>query len=254
MSRVLYASYLVLASAFAASVSQAVPVLPGDLLVAIDGMNAVVRADLPSSETIISQGGDLVRPREIAIGEDGRIFVVGGRTGGSGTRVSEIDPMTGSVRVVTEYQGISDGCVIEDGGSLLCTKYSAGNQVLRIDPDTGSLSTVTSGGNLVGPAGIVLDDLGDIYLTDSDGGLGPGQTVHVNHVLGTQTVVSSGGMLSGELRELVFDANGDLLVVDAFDDSIVRIDTATGAQSLVASGFIDLAEIGLDPTGRLLGA
>jgi hypothetical protein len=111
--------------------------------------------------------------------------------------------------VVTQYQGYSDGCAIEDAGSLLCTVYHAGSKVLRIDPDTGSWSTVTSGGNLVVPTGIVLDDLGDIYLTDSlsGGGDGPtGQIIHVDHVLGTQTVVSSGGLLSGELRELVFDA------------------------------------------------
>ena len=212
MRRLLFASLLILTFAFIASISQAVNVLPGDLLVASQDTNAIVRAELPSGETVIYQGTIPERFSGIAIGEDGRIFVIGSASS-SVRRVSEIDPTTGSVRVVTEIS-VSPlfGIAIEDDGSLLITDSIS--QVLRIDPDSGSSSVVTSGGNVTGPLGIVLDDLGDIYLSDTRGGADPGQIIRVDHLSGAQTVISSGGLLSGELRELVFDANGDLLVVD----------------------------------------
>ena len=255
MLRLLFVSRLVLASAFVASASQAVPILPGDLLVTVPGINTVVRAEPPSGATVVHQGASGEAFSDIAIGEDGRIFVIGGQLPApGGIRVSEIDPTSDSVRVVTQIAGVNRfGIAIEDAGSLLIT--DSGGRVLRIDPDSGASSTVTAGGNLVTPTGIVLDDLGDIYLADSFGGGGggpTGQIIHVDHVSGAQTVVSSGGLLSGELRELVFDENGDLLVVDASNDSVVRIDTATGAQSLLSSGFADPRAIGFDATGRLL--
>lgn len=113
--------------------------------------------------------------------------------------------------------------------------------VIQINPETGAQTLVSTGGflNTISNSarGIALESDGQILVTDTaiamaDGSL-VGGVVRINPATGTQTLLSSGGLLSQPLSVDV-ESDGDIVVTDRA--GVIRVDPVTGAQSLVSSG------------------
>ncbi len=91
----------------------------------------------------------------------------------------------------------------------------------------------------VGHAKAVALKRGDILVADTGDVGGAGAVIRVDPVIGAQTVISSGGSLSGP-EGLTFDAAGQILVVfddpNAISTGVMRVDPVTGAQTVISSG------------------
>jgi hypothetical protein len=141
------------------------------------------------------------------------------------------------------------------------------HNIVRVDPVTGTQKLVAdgSGGGFSIPVGMVRPSLlGDyLYVADEPGnveGTGPGTIWEVNVVTGEQTVVAQGGLL-GHPTDMAFDeGSGDLVVAttgsrsDDYAGSIVRVNTQTGAQTLITSFGVDsgIDSVALGPDGTIL--
>jgi alpha-tubulin suppressor-like RCC1 family protein/streptogramin lyase len=95
---------------------------------------------------------------------------------------------------------------------------------------------------------------GDIIVATGDGG----QIVQVHPRTGSQTVISSGGLL-GQPVAVAIEASGNILVVDRAQfgshvPRIIRVDPVTGAQSVVSEGgfLYRPHDIAIDADGNLL--
>ena len=88
----------------------------------------------------------------------------------------------------------------------------------------------------------------DVYVTDvatADGNFGVGRVIHVDARTGEQSVVSEGDLLVGPVG-IAVEADGQLVVSDPytmnpessdlFDGAVLRINPATGEQTLLARG------------------
>ena len=103
---------------------------------------------------------------------------------------------------------------------LACTNgpcISPERQIIRVDPDTGEQTIIASGGLLARPTGMAMDDTGQILVVDK----GP--------------------------------ATNDYPIAMVYDGKIIRIDPATGAQTMVAEGglLLNPRSIAVGPNGDL---
>jgi hypothetical protein len=123
---------------------------------------------------------------------------------------------------------------VSDAGSL----FGGTNKIVKIDIGSGAPTVVASGGVLDGGDGILfgltVDTNGDVYTTQGPPNLTGGAVFKVTSA-GVVTPVTSGGLLIGAAG-ITFGAPGELIVASSGNDSIVKVDIATGAQTLVHSG------------------
>ena len=75
--------------------------------------------------------------------------------------------------------------------------------VYRIDETNGLVTPLSTGGSLVRPTGITLDSSGDIFVADAGTCIAQsctgGSIIAVDKTNGTQTVLSTGGYIEGEM-------------------------------------------------------
>ena len=121
---------------------------------------------------------------------------------------------------------------------------SIDEQIEAVDPTTGVATPVSSGLTFRFPADVTFDSNGDILVADRDAYAGPGAIIRVN-ASGTQTFLSSNELSANAGGKELFkdpialDRKGDSLYVADFGGKpkrIVRVDIATGKQSLVTKG------------------
>lgn len=147
--------------------------------------------------------------------------------------------------------------LVADSAAFSATRNSGG--VVRVDPVTGAQTTVSEGGWLVTPHGIVVDSLGRILVVDVNAFGGPGGVVRINPTTGQQTVISQGGNFSTPVG-IALEADGDIVVADddAFNGrgGVIRVNPSTGAQTVVSQGgdFVDPYGIGVRANGDILVA
>jgi len=145
-----------------------------------------------------------------------------------GGNILKVDPQSGAqqnwgaVVQPTDVAPSSDGHIYISGLNNTISKLCIGN---------GSVSTLTSGGLLNQPYGIVLGPSGDLFVTSFANSL----VVKVDHVTGAQTQVASGGSLSGPLG-ISFNAAGNLVVANYGTSTILEINPTNGTQSTIISG------------------
>ena len=165
--------------------------------------------------------------------------------------------------------------VVAAGGSMQCpVAVAAGrnndlfvanmgspSEILRVDARTGEQTVIARGGLLNRPQAIAVSGA-DIYVTDvasSDGNLGLGRVIHINATTGEQSVVSEGELLVGPMG-IAVEADGQLIVCDPytinpespdlFDGAVMRIDPATGEQTMLArgvDGFVNPCGVAIVP-------
>jgi DNA-binding beta-propeller fold protein YncE len=239
----------------------------GNLVVADLGMpnsrdGAVIRVDpLTGRQSLVSSGGEFFDPAGIAVAPDGQIYVADNRAPDDDGAVIRVDPRTGSQTLVTERSGepgrreldLPFGIAIERDGNLVVSNRVSPDQiplvcpplgrVVRVDPASGYQHSVDSAGDMSLPLGLAVGSGGGIVVANEcEGG---GGLILVDRLgLGQLPITpnSSEDVLVTPER-VAFDPGGALLVSDFNvgadrEGGIVRVDPATGAQSLVRSGSL----------------
>ena len=124
---------------------------------------------------------------------------------------------------------------LEVGQILVADRGS--NAVLAIDPTTGDQSILASGAPFVALSGLTFDRFRRvIYVTDHGDGMGqPAAIYRVDPESGVISPVSVGGDLVQPESLLVESSRQSLLVADGLPGRLIRVELASGAQSIVAS-------------------
>jgi streptogramin lyase len=176
--------------------------------------------------------------------------------------VLRVDPLTGAETVVAlldERDTTPYGVAVDAHRELFVVEWSlwdptvggaiGENDIVHIDPVTGSQRVVVSfpdpyGAPPVTPYGIVIDDRGDLLVTDIWGAI-----IRVDPATGAVTVISS-GFPPIQPTGIAIGADGDLFVLSR--DMILRIDPATGERTPIAQGQGLFTSITRDAQGDLL--
>jgi hypothetical protein len=169
----------------------------------VANLQAIVRVDLSTGETgVISAGGSLLYPLALTVGGHDELYVL---NMAFPPEIVRVNPRNGAQKVISSGRLLnSPQCIARIGADLFVTDVatSDGNfgigRVIRINCRNGEQSVVTQGGLLVGPVGITVDSEG-------------------------QLIVGDPYTINPESRDL-------------YDGGIIRIDPATGLQSLLARG------------------
>ncbi len=148
------------------------------------------------------------------------------------------DPMTLSLKkscflvviLVFSFVNSTSKAEIIDVGDLIVSDFTSG-VLIKIDPVTGVQTVIASGGSLVNPHGIAIENSGTILVAERSSQ----SLLRIDLLTGTQTTLSSGGSFVNIL-DVELEANGNILVSDAGANAIFRIDPITGAQTTVSSG------------------
>lgn len=167
-----------------------------------------------------------------------------------GQAIVRLDPLTGNARIVSaggdSFRPLS--VTLAANGSLFVLNRGAPNEILRVHPENGDRTVVSQGGYLNRPQAIVAADR-FIFGTDvatPDGQFDMARVIRVDSQTGEQTIVSEGDSLVRPVG-IALEADGQIVVgdpyttnpesLDFYDGGIVRINPATGAQTLMARGY-----------------
>ena len=85
-------------------------------------------------------------------------------------------------------------------------------RVSRLDPATGTLTPLSTGGALVRPGQMAVDDAGRLLVVDQSA-YGSGGVVGIDRITGDQSMVSAGGFFSHPSGLAVVPEPGSLLMV-----------------------------------------
>jgi serine/threonine protein kinase/streptogramin lyase len=129
---------------------------------AVPSANSLVRIDASTNASVATMqvGED---PTDIAIGEDGDVWVI---NQGDST-VNRIDPETGEVTPAKSTLGIPTGIAAGEGAVWITNGFGGPNgtgQVVRLDPTNGSVEPAFASRN----AKAIVVAFGSIWLADAD--------------------------------------------------------------------------------------
>jgi sugar lactone lactonase YvrE len=187
-------------------------------------------------------------PTGLAVDGSGNIFVAEYYSG----RVRRIDARAGIITTVAAGSlGWTPDIALDSGGNLLIVHLHI---VSRVDAATGAVTTVAGsvsgfGGDggpataalLRQPEGIVVDGAGNVLISDSYNS----RVRRVDGATGLITTIAGGGSswnegipateaIVGGPKGLAVDASGNLLVAEAGNSRIRRVDARTGIITTVA--------------------
>lgn len=137
---------------------------------------------------------------------------------------------------------------------------SSDAQIETVDPATGVSTPISSGFTFRFPSDVTFDANGDILVVDRDAYVGPGAIIRVDSS-GTQTFVSSNAISADAGGKELFsdpislDRKGSSLYVTDFGGKpkrVIKVDIATGKQSLVTKGENIGGPFGIDVDGNKL--
>jgi sugar lactone lactonase YvrE len=201
----------------------------------------LLRIDLLTGEqSVMAELGDAWG---IAVDQHGDILVATSRG------IIRVDHNSGKIDEIATggYLRFPLAIAIARNGDLIILDLGFPDRVIRINPHNGKQSLLCEGGDLHGSQAIAVRG-DDIYITamaTSDGNFGIGRVVHVDLRTGVQTIISEGGYLVRPVG-IDIDENGQIIVcdpytinpqsLDLYDGGIIRIDPATGSQTLIARG------------------
>lgn len=186
------------------------------------------------NKTVVSEGGNLVGPADLAIDDNGDIWVVDQ----DAPKIVKVNPNNGAQTIIAQGQSLSDpvGIVIEADGNLLVADNGT-DRVIRIDPAQPSASNQTvltdfaSSRELVG---IALGANGEIYVIDL-----VNQLSQIDPDDGSETIVCPADLSFFVPGALAVNADGNYVVagISAFGPTAVaRVNEATCVRSSISSG------------------
>jgi sugar lactone lactonase YvrE len=247
----------------------------GTLVVVDSFLQAVIRIDPDNgNRTVVSRGSETVSssigsgpplksPQGIAVEKSGTLVVIDSILS-TGSAVVRVDPASGNRTVVSGGSGapsgsdqrlfFPQGIAVEASGTLVVVD-SYLQAVIRIDPVNGNRTVVSRGSgalsigdgpDLDGPLSIAVGTTGALYIVLADTFFGIRAVVQVDpvsgnrtFVLGTEDNVGNQPALFSEIPiASAVEANGSLVVIDAFRSMVVRIDPLTGDRTPI-SGIAD---------------
>jgi sugar lactone lactonase YvrE len=209
----------------------------------------------------------VVNPRSVAVDVDGNLFI------GDGPRIRRVDAATGIITTVAgngqsgssgdggpavaASLGPFSGMAVDAHDDLFLAEITTG-RVRRIDAVTGIITTVAGNGaagfsgdggpatsaNLNWPTGLTVDARGNLFIGDSYNH----RVRRVDAVTRIITTVAGNGQaaFSGDGGQatsssldpggVAVDPRGDLLIADATNLRILRVDAATGKITVIAGG------------------
>src|SRR5262249_4664038 len=138
-----------------------------------------------------------------------------------------------------------------DGTVLLLSSplsgQSAPTGMIGIDPSTRAQSPITTGGSFVLP--VIVREAADhtLYVVDYSA-MGTGAVIAVDPNTGQESRVYSGGNINGPNGLAIVDGSLYVMNVGGSAPTLVKIDIATGVQSLVPINGTVTAPVGLVPT------
>lgn len=205
---------------------------PGDVLVSF--VTEVVRIDPTTNERFSLAQGFYAA---LVLAPDGDLFLIGN------DRIDRLDADTGEVHAVRtgflpSGPNVQGAVWLPDGRLLVA---GMGGSFSEVDPVSGdatlvlsslhcqvSCSAVRMGSIVRTSSGRLIAALPAVYADD------PGYLVEVDLASGTSQVLSSGGHLDNRSWGIAEASDGSLLLTA--EAAIVRVEPATGAQSVVAEG------------------
>jgi DNA-binding beta-propeller fold protein YncE len=166
----------------------------------------------------------------------------------------------------------SDGdLILAEMGQFAPDDSTPDGAIVRVDPRNGMQSLVSKGGGLVDPAAVAVAPDGALYVVENVGTQGVPAVIRIDPASGAQSVVAQGGELCNPFG-IALEPGGDLIVADygtlsvngrpvvecplRTTGALLRIDRATGSQSIVSAGSLFQSPFGLavEPSGRILVA
>jgi sugar lactone lactonase YvrE len=201
------------------------------------GPGFIVKVD-PSTgaATSVSSGGHLSAPTGLTIDSDGSLIVVDLGTSADTGVVLRINPSTGTQTVLAHGHGFVSpvGAAVAANGDIFVVDTgnypSQPGGVFKIDHVTGSMSQVVSSNDLYA---ICAAPNGVIYVA----GIDVVQTMDPN--TGSLTEVTSQNLLR-LIWAIDVEPDGNLVIVDIYAYDVVRINPATGSQTLVSKdGYLE---------------
>ncbi|MBA3261875.1 MAG: hypothetical protein H0T69_05300 [Thermoleophilaceae bacterium] len=237
----------------------------GSILVADMGVRnqkdgAVIRVDpFTGRQTVVSSGDNFYDPSGIAIGPGGVLYVLDNLAGADSGAVIRVDPSTGAQQLIaSDFNplGLFDlpfGIAVDSDGSLVVVNRALAGalpaecllptgSVIRINPADGSQVLISELSRLSRPLGLVIDSDRSILVANECGTPNGVGVVRVNPATGLQADVTSNNdedFLRTPER-VARNPAGELLVTDYSlgadgDGGIVKVSSATGAQSVVST-------------------
>jgi hypothetical protein len=140
----------------------------GGILVASG--QSIVRMDPASRQVrVLSSGGYLVFPMDVAQAQNGDLYVV---NRGPTSQIIRVNPKNGRQTVVSEGGYLTaPSCIAVEGNEIFVTDTVDSNfgvgRVIHVDARTGIQSIVSDGNNLICPIGIAFDASGDLIVGDA---------------------------------------------------------------------------------------
>jgi sugar lactone lactonase YvrE len=214
----------------------------------------IVRVDpVTGAQGLVASGVQLVDPAGIAVAPNGDLWVADNLAPDDSGRVVRVDPRTGAQTTVSEGDRLDlpFGIAVDRDGTLVVVNRTVPGQLppdcqpagklVRVDPVTGYQHLVSEGGSIAWPLGLALDaDRGIVVANEC---ATPGGLVRVDPLGGSQSVLTPNAQddVLVAPERVAFDPGGAPLVSDFAlgadgEGGIVRVDPATGAQSLLAGG------------------
>jgi hypothetical protein len=220
----------------------------GDIVYADSG-GFIIKVDpTTGAQSVISAGGLLNLPFDVAVGANGKVIV------SDSGRLISIDSATGSQTLVADNSQGTLGSpygIAFYGNDLLAANLQS---LIAVDPVTGETLTVSTGGNFQYPMGVTVGANGDMYVINMGSMT---QIVRVNAQNGGQKVLSKGGYLKSP-QSIAIDGD-NLYVTDTADGNfgtgrVIQINARTGKQRIVAEGgnLVGPVGISVDAAGQLI--
>jgi hypothetical protein len=201
------------------SVAYALGLQADDILITDTGKSRIARVDpLDGSQADIAVYGLLGRPVRLILSPKGDLFV----SNQYGHSVVQVDAKTGTQSLVSSFQTAVVGLAMDDDGALIVGSFDG--QLLRADPLSGQQTTIVDFGPGDGAGNTIWD-------VEPDG---------------------TGGAI------LAFPGLTGLVDLPGFTggNAIVRVDLASGAHTVIASGgqLFKPTDVVIDANGDLLVA
>jgi hypothetical protein len=185
----------------------------------------------PQSPHLVTAGGNLVQPRDVAIDANGDLLIAEfSYFFGSTVSLVRVNPFSGSQEVFSSGSYATFNVAANRTTGEIFIGDGAGLGVVRVDPITGAQTPLSTGGSIPNfiQGSLSVDVNGDVL-----GGTNR-QVSRVNHVTGAQSSVAVSGYLTGNVEGTAVEPSGNILAVT--NANLVRINPVTGAQTLLSSG------------------